>query len=134
MPKLQMKLDKQDSGLPLLAGKLAASPQARRLALVVCDCSKIETDMDTGAESVTVRVSRLEEVPAGSVGDAVALLQAAVFARTHVVGVPDSPVFPEGTVIDVNTGEITVPSVRVDEPSLFDDVQGADDVDGGDLS
>lgn len=86
MPKVAVRLDKEDSGLPQLASHLQYGPKARRIALVVCDASKVETDMDTGAVTVTVRISRLEEVLAEDLPTAVTMLQSSLDARFGALG------------------------------------------------
>ena len=118
MAKLQNKLEKEDSGLAQLAGRLAASPRSQRLALVLCDAAKVERDLHTGGEVITVRMTEMEEVPAGYVADAVDMLQRARADRLAPVIRRAEDVrrlFPEGTRIDPNTGEILSPQ----EPTQF---------------
>lgn len=128
MPKLASKLDKEDSGLPGIADRLDNS-SSQRLALVVLDCSKVELDLDKASRTVTVGIRQIEEVPASRLDQAIAILQEAgnrrrIIGRSQQYRPPS--VFPKGTTIDVNSGEILPPKPQV-EPSLLDELEAADD-------
>lgn len=120
--KLQNKLDKEDSGLSLLAGRLASSPRSQRIGLVLLDAAKVERDLHTGGETITVRITELEEVPPRDVTGAIEMLRDARAARWGLDGWKsgDLPqLFPEGAVVDPNTGEIRLPSDET--PPLWED-------------
>jgi len=76
MPKIKATLPKntETNGLYELARRAAADPTKLHMAIVVCDCSKIEVDTDTGARDATVRIRRIEEVAPGDLRSAEYLL------------------------------------------------------------
>ena len=52
--------DDQANGLNDIAANLVDDPTDLHVAVVVLDCSKITTDIDTGDETPTARVRRIE--------------------------------------------------------------------------
>lgn len=124
MPKIRASLPKEvdGNGLYRLASRAAEDPTRLHFAVVVCDCWKIETDTDTGARNVTVRIRRIEEVAPRSMRQAEALLYEAIEHRSEQqmfsfeAGDEWRAIFPEGTVIDEETGVIIPPPSRRGDP------------------
>lgn len=124
MPKIRASLPKEvdGNGLYRLASRAAEDPGKLHFAVVVCDCWKIEEDTDTGARNVTVRIRRIEEVAPGSMIRAEALLLEAIEHRSGQQMFSFEPeaqwrsIFPEGTVIDEETGVIIPPPSTRDDP------------------
>lgn len=118
MPKMKATLPKntETNGLYELARRAAANPTKLHLAIVVCDCSKIEVDTDTGARDATVRIRRIEEVAPGDLRSAEYLLSRGIEWRLGDSLLPFdidkemAAIFPPGTTIDTETGVITLPS------------------------
>lgn len=117
MPKIKATLPKntETNGLYELARRAAADPTKLHMAIVVCDCSKIEVDTDTGARDATVRIRRIEEVAPGDLRSAEYLLSHGIEWRLGDSLLPFDidkemeAIFPPGTTIDTETGVITVP-------------------------
>jgi hypothetical protein len=125
MPKIRASLPKEvdGNGLYRLASRAAEDPTRLHFAVVVCDCCKIEEDTDTGARNATVRIRRIEEVAPGSMIRAEALLLEAIEHRSGQQMFSFEPeaewrsIFPEGTVIDEETGVIVLPPSTRDDPA-----------------
>lgn len=125
MPKIRASLPKEvdGNGLYRLASRAAEDPTRLHFAVVVCDCCKIEEDTDTGARNATVRIRRIEEVAPGSMIRAEALLLEAIEHRSDQQMFSFEPeaewrsIFPEGTVIDEETGVIVLPPSTRDDPA-----------------
>jgi hypothetical protein len=125
MPKIRASLPKEvdGNGLYRLASRAAEDPTRLHFAVVVCDCCKIEEDTDTGARNATVRIRRIEEVAPGSMVRAEALLLEAIEHRSGQQMFSFEPeaewrsIFPEGTVIDEETGVIVLPPSTRDDPA-----------------
>lgn len=62
--KLSAALPASDdcNGLDVIADDLVANPGDFHVAIVVLDCKKIETDTDTGEQTPTARIRRVEVV------------------------------------------------------------------------
>lgn len=131
MPKIKATLPKdyETNGLYELARRAAADPTKLHMAIVVCDCSKIEVDTDTGARDATVRIRRIEEVAPGDLRSAEYLLSHGIEWRLGDSLLPFdidkemAAIFPPGTTIDTETGVITVPGDEYSEDE--DDEDGA---------
>lgn len=130
MPKIKATLPKdyEKNGLYELAKRAAADPTKLHMAVVVCDCSKIEVDTDTGARDATVRIRRIEEVAPGDLRSAQYLLSHGIDWRLGDSLLPFDldkemeAIFPPGTSIDTETGVITLPGEDQDDAPTSDAV------------
>ena len=113
MTKLTNGLSKgTGDGLAAVARLALRNPRRRHLAIVVVDCSKITTDVETRLEEPTIRVLRLEPVAPDDVREVERLYVRAIEAREGRQMLPidlDSQleaVYGAGYRIDPATGEI----------------------------
>lgn len=115
MAKLTVKLG-DDSGLPELADRAQCDPSRSHLAIVAANAVEIREQLATGQKTVTIQITKIEEVAPGDMLDALRMMQRAKDCRSPQQALdfsdgskhPD-PVFPSGTVVDVNSGEIIPP-------------------------
>lgn len=65
--KLTSSLPKTDdaNGLHAIADRLVGDPATMHVAIVVLDCSQVTTDTDTGDQTPTARVRRIEIIDDG---------------------------------------------------------------------
>ena len=84
MTKLASKLptDTDNNGLNALRRQLVNDPTREHVIVAVIDCSKTETDTDTGHVEPTVRLIRVEAVMDSDTTDARAMLHRALAKRT----------------------------------------------------
>ena len=123
MTNLKKNLKKDDNGLTELAARALLDPSRVHIAIVVCNASEVKTVLSTNEKIPTIQVTQIEEVRPADVADAVRMLQRSKDARTPLHGDEHpNPVFPRGTMVDPNTGEIVFP-VLEDE---MKDVPGPD--------
>lgn len=113
MTKLTNGLSKgTGDGLAAVARLALRNPRRRHLAIVVVDCSKITTDVETRLEEPTIRVLRLEPVAPEDVREVERLYVRAIEAREGCQMLPIDlesqleAVYGAGYRIDPATGEI----------------------------
>ncbi|QHB99460.1 hypothetical protein EK0264_03630 [Epidermidibacterium keratini] len=76
------------NGLTTIAPDLVTRPSAPRFAIVVLDCNKLTTDIDTGTVEPTVRVLRAEIVDAADLPTAHAVMRRAADLRAPQLPLP----------------------------------------------
>lgn len=118
MTKLASKLPKEydDNGLDALRRKLISNPTETHVIVAVVDCSKLETDTDSGYVDATVRVLKVEAVMDSDLTDADAMIRRAHAKRTGKTTLFDSITInglnitnamdEVGNLVDVATGEV----------------------------
>lgn len=127
--------ESEENGLIDIARELLKEPLRRIPVVGVVDCSKITTDTTTGAREATVRVLRLEAVHPDDRLELERIIRRSLEWRRGDEVLPIDlerdleAWFPEGTTVDLETGELRVPGETAAEPdragTLFDD--GADE-------
>lgn len=110
MTKLASSLPEGDgNGLVAIARPLVEQPHDIHVAVVLLDCKKISTDVDTGAVEPTARIRRVEVVLAEDHPLAQKMLRRALEKRTGKTVLPfdlEEDLRAAFGGIDPNTGEI----------------------------
>lgn len=89
MTKLQSSLPKGEAnGLAALARKLIDQPEAVHVVVMLVDCKKISTDVDTGDIEPTARIRRIEAVLSEDHPQAEKMLRRALEKRTGKTVLP----------------------------------------------
>lgn len=102
MTKLKGALPKHDSqnGLEALDPMICHAPTRQFLVIAVVDADKVTTDVDSGEQEATLRIRRIEAVPADHAEAVSMVLTGAMEARTGLQSLP--------LVVDPETGEVSV--------------------------
>jgi hypothetical protein len=109
MTKLTGKLPKGESnGLDAIARQLVDSPQDVQVIVILADCSKISTDVDTGDIEPTARIRRIEAIHGADREVAAKLLRRRFEQRTGKAVLPfdlEEDLRSVFTDVDPDTGE-----------------------------
>lgn len=109
MTKLAGNLPKGESnGLDAIARALLDSPQNVQVIVVLADCSKITTDVDTGDMEPTARIRRIEAIEGADREVAAKLLRRRFEQRTGKAVLPfdlEEDLRSVFTNVDPETGE-----------------------------
>lgn len=83
MTKLSPTLPKdiEDDGLASLNGKLITQPYEQHVVVMIVDCKKFETDIDSGYREATARVVACEPIRDEDAADQVRAIMAAAHSR-----------------------------------------------------
>lgn len=128
--------ESEENGLIDIARELLKEPLKRIPVVGVVDCSKITTDTSSGAREATVRVLRLEQVHPDDRLELERIIRRSLEWRRGDEVLPIDlerdleAWFPEGTTVDLDTGELRIPgetAVEADRAgALFDDGSAPD--------
>ena len=78
----------KDHGLGVVHARLVETPHQTHVAILVFDCKKVTTDMDTGEIEPTARIRRIEVVDPSDYSRAEQMLRRALERRTGASTLP----------------------------------------------